>query len=149
MWSTLVQIDWELIKVENTIFHQSRAKNFCVPGMILLIIELILDLVPINTSWKFGQVCLKNQVSIVLTRFKTATFNHSRAINFCVTMGILLIIKLIQDLVPINTSFKFGPDWLRNVVSITLPRKKLMDAWTNNHDISPSGLRPVELKFNV
>ena len=68
-----------------------------------------------------------------------------------VTGQILLIIELICNLVPIKTSCKFGPDWLRNVVSIALTRKELTDARaharrTNCHDISPSGLWPVELK---
>ena len=122
MWSTLIQTDWEIRSIapkrfENTIFHHSRANNFHVTGRISLIIKLILDLVPINTSCKFGPDWLRNQVSIMLTRFKTAIFNNSRANNFRVSRLISLIIKLIWDLVPINTLCNFGPDWLTNVVS--------------------------------
>ena len=104
--------------------NNSRANNFGVTGQILIIIELIWDLVPINTLCNFGLDWLRNVVSIALTRFKTAIFNHSRANNFCVTGPILLIIELIRDLVSINTLCNFGPDWLRNVVSIVLTSSK-------------------------
>ena len=107
-----------------TISKNSRANNFVVTGRILLIIELIRDLVPINTLCNFGPDWLRNVVSIALTRFKTAIFNNSRANNFRVTGPILLIIELIRDLVSINTLCNFGPDWLRNVVSIVLTRSK-------------------------
>ena len=49
----------------------------------------------------------------MLTRFKTETFRQ-----------ISCIIKLIRNLVPINPLCNFGPDWLRNQVSITLTRFK-------------------------
>ena len=83
-------------------------------------------------------------------KVKNSNFQYFRGNNFGATERISLTIEHIQDLVPINTSCKFGPDWLRNVVSIALTRKELTDAqthawWMNCHDISPSGLRPVEL----
>ena len=102
----------------------SRANNCSVTRRILLIIKFIRVLVPINTLCNFGPDWLRNVVSIALTRFKTAIFNNSRSNNFCVTGQISLIIVLIRDLVPINTLCNFGPDWLRNVVSIVLTRSK-------------------------
>ena len=67
-------------------------------------------------------------------RITNRDFQSFRANNSGVTGQILLIIQLIWDLVPINTSCKFGLDLLGNEVSITLTRKKLMDArmdvWT-------------------
>ena len=92
------------------------AINFRVIGWILLIIQLNRDLVPINTLCNFGPDWLRNQVSIVLTKFKTAIFNNSRANNSHVTKQISLIIELIWDLVPINILCNFVPDWVRNVV---------------------------------
>ena len=65
--------------------NNSRANNFVVTEWILLIIELIWDLVPINSLCNFGPDWLRNVVSIALTRFKTAIFNNSRANNFRVT----------------------------------------------------------------
>ena len=112
------------IHTSTTISNNSRANNFVVTGRILLIIQLIRDLVPINTLCNFGPDWLRNVVSIVLTRFKTAIFNNSRANNFRVTGPILLIIELIWDHVSINTLCNFGPDWLRNVDSIVLTRSK-------------------------
>ena len=121
------QVYWAK-KVENTIFHHSRANNFRVTGPTLLIIKFVWDLVPINTSCKFGPDWLRSQVLFALTRFKTAIFNKSRAINFHDTMWISLIIEPIWDLVPINTLCNFGPGWLRNVVSTAL--KRTDDGWT-------------------
>ena len=111
------------IHTSTTIFNNSRANNFGVTRQISLIIELIRDLVPINTLCNFVQIDWEMWF-LSLTRFKTAIFNNSRANNFCVSGQILLIIKLIRYLVPINTSCKFGPDWLRSVVSILLTRSK-------------------------
>ena len=133
---------------------------------------------PINTLCNLGPNWLRIVVCIVLTRFKTAIYNNSRAnklrvthyrthprsfaykyfvqlwarlIEKCcvycankvknsniksfranysgVTKRISLTIKLFRDLVSINTSCKFGSDWLRNVVSIALTTK-LTDART-------------------
>ena len=64
-------------------------------------------------------------------KVKNSNFQYFRSNNSGVTGWILLIIKLIRDLVPINTSCKFGPDWLRNVVSIAPTRKELTNAWTH------------------
>ena len=108
----------------NNNFHNSRANNFGVTRRISFIIKLMGDLVPINTLCNFSPDWLRNVVFIALTRFKTAIFNNSWANNFRVTGRILLIIKLIWNLVPINTFCNFGPDWLRNVVSIVLTRSK-------------------------
>ena len=79
-------------------------------------------------------------------KVKNSNFQSLRANNSGVTGRISLIIQLIRNLVPINTSCKFGPDWLRNVVA----RKKLMAArmhtqQTNRHDNSLTGQRPVAL----
>ena len=84
---------------------------------------------------KCGLYCANN--------VKNSNFQYFRGNNSGVTGRILLTIELIRDLVPINTSCKFGPDWLRNVVSIALTWKE-HGRWMNCHDISPSGLRPVE-----
>ena len=65
----------------------------------------------------------------------TTIFNNSRANKFCVTRQISLIMKLIRDLMPINTLCNFDPDWLRNVVSIALTRFKTAifnNSWANN-----------------
>ena len=129
MWSTSIQIDWEIRpiaskRLKTQLSHHSRANNFHVTGQISLVIELILDLVPINTSCKFDPDWLRNQVSIPLTRFKTAIFNNSRANNYRVTCWISLYIELIWNLVPINTLCDFPSDWLRNVVSVALPTFK-------------------------
>ena len=64
-------------------------------------------------------------------KVKNSNFQYDRGINSGVTGRILLIIELIWDLVAINTSRKFGPDWLRNVVSIALTSKEWTDAWTH------------------
>ena len=84
-------------------------------------------------------------------KVKNSNFQYFRGNNRGVTGRISLIIELFWDLVPINTSCKFGPDWFRNVVSIGLTRKELTDAWTHArrpscHNISPSGLQPVKVK---
>ena len=118
-----------LTRFKTAIFNNSRANNFRVTGRILLIIKIDRDLVPINILCKFGPDWLRNVVSIVLTRSKTAIFNLSGPITR-VTGRILLIIKFIRSLVAINTSCKFGPDWLRNVVSIARTRKEFTDACT-------------------
>ena len=109
---------------ETTILNNSRANNFGVTWRILLIIELIWDLVPINTLCNSGPDWLRNVVSIALTRFKTAIFNNSRANNFGVTRRISQNIELIWNLVPINTLCNFGWHWSRNVVSISPPTLK-------------------------
>ena len=76
-----------------------------------------------------------------VNKVKNSNFQYFRANNSGVTE---LTMELIQYLVPINTSCKFGPDWLRNVVSFVLTRKKLKEAGRriNRYDIS---LWPVEL----
>ena len=69
-----------LTRFKTVIFNNSRANNFCVTGQISLIIELIWDLVSVNTLCNFGPNWFRNVVSIVLTRSKTAIFNISEAI---------------------------------------------------------------------
>ena len=61
-------------------------------------------------------------------KVKNSNFQYFRGNYSGVAGRISLIIELIRDLVAINTTSKFGPDWLRNVVSITLTRKELTDA---------------------
>ena len=114
----------KVLRFKNSNFQYFRANNSGFTVQILLIIKVIQDLVFINTLCNFGTGWLENQVFIVLTRFKTAIFNNSRANNFSVTREISLIIELIWDLMPINTLCNFGTDWLRNVVSIVLTRFK-------------------------
>ena len=65
-------------------------------------------------------------------KVKNSNFQYFSGNNPGVTGRISLIIELIRDLVPINTSCKFSPDWLRNVVSIALTRKELMDTRTTD-----------------
>ena len=65
-------------------------------------------------------------------KVKNSNFQYFRGNSSGVTGQFSLTIELIRDLVPINTSCKFGPDWLRNVVSITLARKVLTDARTTD-----------------
>ena len=126
-------VDWEKCGLGHankvsTIFHYSRANIFCVTSLISLIIGQIWDLVHTNILCNFGPDWLRNEVSITLTRLKNRKFQSFRANYSGVTKQISVIIELIWDLVPINISCKFGPDWLRNVVCIALTRKTLRDA---------------------
>ena len=76
-------------------------------------------------------------------KVKNSNFQYFRGNNSGVTGRILLIIKLIRDLVARNTSCKFGPDWLRNEVSIALTRKELTDARTTEELPWHKPLRPL------
>ena len=84
LWSRLIEkcgLYRALTRFKTEIFHNSRANSFRVTGRISLPIELIRDLVPINTVCNFGPDCWRNVVSIVLTSLKTAIFNLSGAIT--------------------------------------------------------------------
>ena len=103
-----------------------------------------IHVVNFNPDW------LRNMVSVALTRLKTVIVNTSGPITLELPWRILVIIKFISDLVPINTSCKFGPDWLRNVVTKKKQEKFLMALWTGFQYISGTGylLWPKQRHFS-
>ena len=82
----------------------------------------------------------------------TTIFNNSRANNLGVTKQISLIIELIRYLVPINTLCNFGPDWLRNVVSVLLKSFKTTifnNSMANNFRVTRRILLITELMWDL